>query len=157
MKRKKISVYLEEKEYQDLQIKVSNSKMTLTAYCKDKIFNSKKEEDPLKKHIIREFENLLYLLISQYDISKSNINQDTIKKISSYSVYINNLKAKNNKELRLKREVEYDYKKLFKLVNTPVINSLITQVNKTNNSKEKIFLLASYVKQLQNVLKASNE
>ncbi|WP_417334598.1 hypothetical protein [Halarcobacter sp.] len=155
--KRKIAVYLEEQEYQDLQQIVSSSNMTITAYCKNKIFNSKKEEDFLKKHILRQFEDLLYLLISQYDISKTPINEKTIKEISSYAIYVGNLKAKNNKKLKFQRQIEFDYKSLFKLVNIKNINSLITQVNNEESSKKKIILLASYIKQIRNILKVSNE
>lgn len=151
--KRKIAVYLDEKEYQNLQGIVSNSNMTITAYCKDKIFNSKKEEDFLKKHMIRQFEDLLFLLISQKDIDTSKINQDSLKKISSYAIHIGNLKALNNKQLKLNRQIEYDYKSLFKLVNIKTINTLIEQVNEEETSKKKIILLGSYIKQIRNILK----
>lgn len=155
--KRKIAVYLEEQEYQDLQQIVSSSNMTITAYCKNKIFNQKKEEDFLKKHILRQFEDLLYLLISQNNIDTSKINQETLKKISSYAIHMGNLKAQNNRQLKFQRQVEYDYKSFFKLVNIKNINSLITQVNNEESSKKKIILLASYIKQIRNILKVSNE
>lgn len=155
--KRKIAVYLEEQEYQNLQQIVSNSNMTITAYCKDKIFNVKKEEDFLKKHIIRQFEDLLFLLITQKDIDTSKINQESLKKISSYAIHIGNLKAQNNRQLKLQKQVEFDYKNLFKLVNIKNINSLITQVNKESQTKKKIILLASYIKQIRDILKGSNE
>lgn len=155
--KRKIAVYLEEQEYQKLQQIVSNSNMTITAYCKDKIFNVKKEEDFLKKHIIRQFEDLLFLLISQKDIDTSKINQEKLKTITSYAIHIGNLKAQNNRQLKLQRQVEFDYKNLFKLVNVKNINSLITHVNNEETSKKKIILLASYIKQIRDILKGSNE
>lgn len=155
--KKKIAVYLEEDEYINLQRLVDRENKTITAYCKEKIFNSKKEEDLLKKHMLRQFEDLLYLLISQYDISKTNLSQESLKKITSYAIYVGNLKAKNNQQLKFNRSIEYDYKSLFKLVNVNNINSLITQVNEEENIKQKTFLLASYIKQIRNILKVSNE
>jgi len=155
--KRKIAVYLEEDEYINLQRLVDRENKTITAYCKEKIFNSKKEEDLLKKHMLRQFEDLLYLLISQYDISKTNLSEESLKKITSYAIHIGNLKAKNNKQLKFNRSIEYDYKNLFKLVNINNINSLITQVNEEENIKQKTFLLASYIKQIRNILKVSNE
>lgn len=155
--KKKIAVYLEENEYINLQRLVDRENKTITAYCKEKIFNSKKEEDLLKKHMLRQFEDLLYLLISQYDISKTNLSQESLKKITSHAIYVGNLKAKNNQQLKFNRSIEYDYKSLFKLVNVNNINSLITQVNEEENIKQKTFLLASYIKQIRNILKVSNE
>lgn len=155
--KRKIAVYLKEEEYINLQRLVDRENKTITAYCKEKIFNSKKEEDLLKKHMLRQFEDLLYLLISQYDISKTNLSQESLKKISSYAIHVGNLKAKNNKQLKFNRSIEYDYKSLFKLVNINNINSLITQVNEEQNIKQKTFLLASYIKQIRNILKVSNE
>lgn len=157
MMKKKIAVYLEEDEYINLQRLVDRENKTITAYCKEKIFNSKKEDDFLKKHMLRQFEDLLYLLISQYDISKTNLSEESLKKITSYAIHIGNLKAKNNQQLKFNRSIEYDYKSLFKLVNINNINSLITQVNEEENIKQKTFLLASYIKQIRNILKVSNE
>ena len=155
--KKKIAVYLEEEEYINLQRLVDRENKAITAYCKEKIFNSKKEDDFLKKHMLRQFEDLLYLLISQYDISKTNLSQESLKKINSYAIHVGNLKAKNNQQLKFNRSIEYDYKSLFKLVNVNNINSLITQVNEEENIKQKTFLLASYIKQIRNILKVSNE
>ena len=152
--RRKIAVYLEnEREYQKLIRLVSNSNMTITAYCKDKIFNSKKEEDFLKNHILRQFEDLLFLLISQKDIDTSKINQESLKKISSYAIHIGNLKAKNNKQLKFQRQIESDYKSLFRLINIKNINSLITQVNEEKQTNKKIFLLGSYIQKIKDCLK----
>ena len=65
-KKKKIAVYLTNKEYDTLLQSVINSNKTLTAYCKEKIFSFVQvsaNEDFLKNHILRQFEDLLYLLI----------------------------------------------------------------------------------------------
>lgn len=155
--KRKIAVYLDQEEYKNLQRLVDRENKTITAYCKEKIFNSKKEDDFLKKHMLRQFEDLLYLLISQYDISKTNLSQESLIKISSYAIHVGNLKAKNNQQLKFNRSIEYDYKSLFKLVNIKTINSLITQVNDEENIKQKTFLLASYIKQIRNIVKVSNE
>ena len=83
-KKKKIAVYITNKEYDTLLQSVINSNKTLTAYCKEKIFSviqSSTNEDFLKNHILRQFEDLLYLLISQNNIDKTKINEDTIKNI----------------------------------------------------------------------------
>ena len=80
-KKKKIAVYLTNKEYDTLLQSVINSNKTLTAYCKEKIFSiiqSSTNEDFLKNHILRQFEDLLYLLISQNNIDKiRNLIEET--------------------------------------------------------------------------------
>ena len=66
-KKKKIAVYLTPKEYDTLLQSVINSNKTLTSYCKEKIFSFVQvsaNEDFLRNHILRQFEDLLYLLIS---------------------------------------------------------------------------------------------
>ena len=102
-KKKKIAVYLTSKEYDTLLQSVINSNKTLTAYCKEKIFSFVQvsaNEDFLRNHILRQFEDLLYLLISQNNIDKTKINEDTIKNITSSAIYVGNLKAINNKKLK---------------------------------------------------------
>jgi len=157
--KRKIAVYLQEDEYINLQRLVKRQNKTITAYCKEKIFNIKKEDekDFLKKHILRQFEDLLYLLISQHDISKSNISKDSLKQITSYAIHIGNLKAKNNKQLKQQRGIEHDYRSLFQTVNTNVINSLVLQVNKEPDDKNKVFILASYINRIKTLLRGSNE
>lgn len=158
--RRKIAVYLEEQEYINLQRITNRENKTITAYCKEKIFEQPnknvEKEDLLKNHILRQFEDLLYLLISQYDLKKT-IDENTIKKISSYATYVGNLKAIHNKKLKLQKTIYQDYKPLFKLVNISTINSLVSKVNDEKEPKQKIFLLASFINQIRNILKDSNE
>lgn len=155
--RRKIAVYLEEQEYINLQRITNRENKTITAYCKEKIFEQPnknlEKEDLLKNHILRQFENLLFLLISQKEIDTSKINQESLKTISSYAIHIGNLKAKNNKQLKFQRQIEFDYKNLFRLVNIKNINSLITQVNEEKQTNKKIFLLGSYIQKIKDSLK----
>jgi hypothetical protein len=152
--KKKIAVYLDSNQYDKLQESVLNANKTITAYCTEKIFmNQTTNEDYLKKHILRQFEDLLFLLISQKDIDTSKINQESLKKISSFAIHIGNLKAKNNKELKIQREIEKSYEELFKYVNIKTINRLILDVNKLKDSNKKTFLLASYINKIRDRLK----
>ena len=152
-KKKKIAVYLTNKEYDTLLQSVINSNKTLTAYCKEKIFSiiqSSTNEDFLKNHILRQFEDLLYLLISQNHIDKTKINEDTIKNITSSAIYVGNLKAINNKKLKFQRDIKKDYDSL---VSIPNINKLIQEVNQEKELKQKIFLLGSYINKIKSTLK----
>ena len=152
-KKKKIAVYLTSKEYDTLLQSVINSNKTLTAYCKEKIFSiiqSSTNEDFLKNHILRQFEDLLYLLISQNHIDKTKINEDTIKNITSSAIYVGNLKAINNKKLKFQRDIKKDYDSL---VSIPNINKLIQEVNQEKELKQKIFLLGSYINKIKSTLK----
>ena len=155
-KKKKIAVYLTSKEYDTLLQSVINSNKTLTAYCKEKIFSviqSSTNEDFLKNHILRQFEDLLYLLISQNSINKEIINQEKIKEITSLAIYVGNLKAITNKKLKFQRQIEKDYDALFKLLNIPTINRLIKNVNEEKDSNKKIFLLGSFINKIKSALK----
>ena len=152
-KKKKIAVYLTSKEYDTLLQSVINSNKTLTAYCKEKIFSiiqSSTNEDFLKNHILRQFEDLLYLLISQNHIDKTKINEDTIKNITSSAIHIGNLKAINNKKLKFQRDIKKDYDSL---VSIPNINKLIQEVNQEKELKQKIFLLGSFINKIKSTLK----
>ena len=152
-KKKKIAVYLTSKEYDTLLQSVINSNKTLTAYCKEKIFSviqSSTNEDFLKNHILRQFEDLLYLLISQNNIDKTKINEDTIKNITSSAIYVGNLKAINNKKLKFQRDIKKDYDSL---VSIPNINKLIQEVNQEKELKQKIFLLGSFINKIKSALK----
>lgn len=155
-KKKKIAVYLTSKEYDTLLQSVINSNKTLTAYCKEKIFSFVQvsaNEDFLKNHILRQFEDLLYLLISQNSINKEIINQEKIKEITSLAIYVGNLKAITNKKLKFQRQIEKDYDALFKLLNIPTINRLIKNVNEEKDSNKKIFLLGSFINKIKSALK----
>ena len=152
-KKKKIAVYLTNKEYDTLLQSVINSNKTLTAYCKEKIFSiiqSSTNEDFLKNHILRQFEDLLYLLISQNHIDKTKINEDTIKNITSSAIYVGNLKAINNKKLKFQRDIKKDYDSLVSVTN---INKLIQEVNQEKELKQKIFLLGSIINKIKSTLK----
>ena len=152
-KKKKIAVYLTSKEYDTLLQSVINSNKTLTAYCKEKIFSfvqSSTNEDFLRNHILRQFEDLLYLLISQNNIDKTKINEDTIKNITSSAIYVGNLKAINNKKLKFQRDIKKDYDSL---VSVPNINKLIQEVNQEKELKQKIFLLGSFINKIKSTLK----
>lgn len=152
-KKKKIAVYLTSKEYDTLLQSVINSNKTLTAYCKEKIFSFVQvsaNEDFLKNHILRQFEDLLYLLISQNNIDKTKINEDTIKNITSSAIYVGNLKAINNKKLKFQRDIQKDYDSL---VSIPNINKLIQEVNQEKELKQKIFLLGSFINKIKSTLK----
>ena len=155
-KKKKIAVYLTSKEYDTLLQSVINSNKTLTAYCKEKIFSFVQvstNEDFLKNHILRQFEDLLYLLISQNSINKEIINQEKIKEITSLAIYVRNLKAITNKKLKFQRQIEKDYDVLFKLVNISTINRLIKNVNEEKDNNKKIFLLGNYITKIKSILK----
>lgn len=155
-KKKKIAVYLTSKEYDTLLQSVINSNKTLTAYCKEKIFSFVQvsaNEDFLKNHILRQFEDLLYLLISQNSINKEIINQEKIKEITSLAIYVGNLKAITNKKLKFQRQIEKDFDALFKLLNIPTINRLIKNVNEEKDSNKKIFLLGSFINKIKSTLK----
>ena len=144
------------KEYDTLLQSVINSNKTLTAYCKEKIFSFVQvsaNEDFLKNHILRQFEDLLYLLISQNNIDKTKINEDTIKNITSSAIYVGNLKSVNNKKLKFQRDIEKDYDSLFRLVSIPNINKLIQKVNQEKELKQKIFLLGSFINKIKSTLK----
>ena len=152
-KKKKIAVYLTSKEYDTLLQSVINSNKTLTAYCKEKIFSFVQvsaNEDFLRNHILRQFEDLLYLLISQNNIDKTKINEDTIKNITSSAIYVGNLKAINNKKLKFQRDIKKDYDSL---VSIPNINKLIQEVNQEKELKQKIFLLGSFINKIKSTLK----
>ena len=152
-KKKKIAVYLTNKEYDTLLQSVINSNKTLTAYCKEKIFSFVQvsaNEDFLRNHILRQFEDLLYLLISQNNIDKTKINEDTIKNITSSAIYVGNLKAINNKKLKFQRDIKKDYDSL---VSIPNINKLIQEVNQEKELKQKIFLLGSFINKIKSTLK----
>ena len=152
-KKKKIAVYLTSKEYDTLLQCVINSNKTLTAYCKEKIFSFVQvsaNEDFLRNHILRQFEDLLYLLISQNNIDKTKINEDTIKSITSSAIYVGNLKAINNKKLKFQRDIKKDYDSL---VSIPNINKLIQEVNQEKENKQKILLLGSFINKIKSTLK----
>ena len=152
-KKKKIAVYLTSKEYDTLLQSVINSNKTLTAYCKEKIFSiiqSSTNEDFLRNHILRQFEDLLYLLISQNNIDKTKINEDTIKNITSSAIYVGNLKAIHNKKLKFQRDIKKDYDSLVSVTN---INKLIQEVNQEKELKQKIFLLGSFINKIKSTLK----
>ena len=152
-KKKKIAVYLTSKEYDTLLQSVINSNKTLTAYCKEKIFSFVQvsaNEDFLRNHILRQFEDLLYLLISQNNIDKTKINEDTIKSITSSAIYVGNLKAINNKKLKFQRDIKKDYDSLVSVTN---INKLIQEVNQEKELKQKIFLLGSFINKIKSTLK----
>ena len=152
-KKKKIAVYLTNIEYDTLLQSVINSNKTLTAYCKEKIFSSVQSytnEDFLKNHILRQFEDLLYLLISQNTIDKTKINEETIKNITSSAIFVGNLKAINNKKLKFQRDIKKDYDSL---VSIPNINKLIQEVNQEKELKQKIFLLGSFINKIKSTLK----
>lgn len=152
-KKKKIAVYITNKEYDTLLQSVINSNKTLTAYCKEKIFSFVQvsaNEDFLRNHILRQFEDLLYLLISQNNIDKTKINEDTIKSITSSAIYVGNLKAINNKKLKFQRDIKKDYDSL---VSVPNINKLIQEVNQEKELKQKIFLLGSFINKIKSTLK----
>ena len=155
-KKKKIAVYITNKEYDTLLQSVINSNKTLTAYCKEKIFSiiqSSTNEDFLRNHILRQFEDLLYLLISQNNIDKTKINEDTIKNITSSAIYVGNLKAINNKKLKFQRDIEKDYDSLLRLVNIPNINKLILKVNNEKDYYKKTFILSIFINKIKSALK----
>lgn len=150
--RKRIILSFTINEY-DTILKSVSSNETINAYCKNKILNQN-ESELLKTHIIRQFEDLLYLLISQNSINKEIINQEKIKEITSLAIYVGNLKAITNKKLKFQRQIEKDYDALFKLVNIPTINRLIKNVNEQkDNYHKKISLLASYITRIKSILK----
>ncbi len=155
-KKKKIAVYLTSKEYDTLLQSVINSNKTLTAYCKEKIFSFVQvsaNEDFLKNHILRQFENLLYLLISQNTLDTTKLNEDTIKNITSSAIYVGNLKAINNKKLKFQRDIEKDYDSLLRLVNIPNINKLILEVNNEKDYYKKTFILSIFINKIKSALK----
>ena len=150
--RKRIILSFTINEY-DAILKSVSSNETINAYCKNKILNQN-ESELLKTHIIRQFEDLLYLLISQNSINKEIINQEKIKEITSLAIYVGNLKAITNKKLKFQRQIQKDYDALFKLVNIPTINRLIKNVNEQkDNYHKKIFLLADYITKIKSILK----
>ena len=149
--RKRIILSFTINEY-DTILKSVSSNETINAYCKNKILNQN-ESELLKTHIIRQFEDLLYLLISQNSINKEIINQEKIKEITSLAIYVGNLKAITNKKLKFQRQIEKDYDVLFKLLNIPTINRLIKNVNEEKDSNKKIFLLADYITKIKSILK----
>ena len=149
--RKRIILSFTINEY-DTILKSVSSNETINAYCKNKILNQN-ESELLKTHIIRQFEDLLYLLISQNSINKEIINQEKIKEITSLAIYVGNLKAITNKKLKFQRQIEKDYDALFKLLNIPTINRLIKNVNEEKDSNKKIFLLGSFINKIKSALK----
>ena len=149
--KKRIILSFTINEY-DTILKSVSSNETINAYCKNKILNQN-ESELLKTHIIRQFEDLLYLLISQNSINKEIINQEKIKEITSLAIYVGNLKAITNKKLKFQRQIEKDYDVLFKLLNIPTINRLIKNVNEEKDSNKKIFLLADYITKIKSILK----
>ena len=135
---------------------VINSNKTLTAYCKEKIFSFiqvSTNEDFLRNHILRQFEDLLYLLISQNNIDKTKINEDTIKNITSSAIHIGNLKAINNKKLKFQRDIEKDYDSLLRIVSIPNINKLILEVNNEKDYYKKTFILSIFINKIKSALK----
>lgn len=153
IQKKRISLSFTINEYDTIFSKSVSSNETINAYCKNKILNQN-ESELLKTHIIRQFEDLLYLLISQNSINKETINQEKIKEITSLAIYVGNLKAITNKKLKFQRQIEKDYDALFKLVNIPTINRLIKNVNEQkDNYHKKISLLASYITRIKSILK----
>lgn len=153
--KRKVGIYLDKKEHELLKNHVLNSGKTLTSYCKDKIFN--KNEDLLKKHILRQYEDLLYLLISQLEIDTSKFNEDKLSQITSYAIHVGNIKAQNNKKLKKQRDIENSYKELFKVVSITKINDLILSVNQQSDTKRKNILLASYINEIKSALKGNDE
>lgn len=149
--RKRIILSFTINEY-DTILKSVSSNETINAYCKNKILNQN-ESKLLKTHIIRQFEDLLYLLISQNSINKEIINQEKIKEITSLAIYVGNLKAITNKKLKFQRQIEKDYDALFKLVNISTINRLIKNVNEEKDNNKKIFLLGNYITKIKSILK----
>ena len=149
--RKRIILSFTINEY-DTILKSVSSNETINAYCKNKILNQN-ENELLKTHIIRQFEDLLYLLISQNSINKEIINQEKIKEITSLAIYVGNLKAITNKKLKFQRQIEKDYDVLFKLVNISTINRLIKNVNEEKDNNKKIFLLGNYITKIKSILK----
>lgn len=149
--RKRIILSFTINEY-DTILKSVSSNETINAYCKNKILNQN-ESELLKTHIIRQFEDLLYLLISQNSINKEIINQEKIKEITSLAIYVGNLKAITNKKLKFQRQIEKDYDALFKLVNISTINRLIKNVNEEKDNNKKIFLLGNYITKIKSILK----
>ncbi len=149
--RKRIILSFTINEY-DTILKSVSSNETINAYCKNKILNQN-ESELLKTHIIRQFEDLLYLLISQNSINKEIINQEKIKEITSLAIYVGNLKAITNKKLKFQRQIEKDYDVLFKLVNISTINRLIKNVNEEKDNNKKIFLLGNYITKIKSILK----
>ncbi len=149
--KKRIILSFTINEY-DTILKSVSSNETINAYCKNKILNQN-ESELLKTHIIRQFEDLLYLLISQNSINKEIINQEKIKEITSLAIYVGNLKAITNKKLKFQRQIEKDYDVLFKFLNIPTINRLIKNVNEEKDSNKKIFLLADYITKIKSILK----
>ena len=155
-KKKKIAVYLTPKEYDTLLQSVINSNKTLTSYCKEKIFSviqSSTNEDFLKNHILRQFEDLLYLLISQNNIDTTKLNEHTIKNITSSAIFVGNLKAINNKKLKFQRDIEKDYDSLFRLISIPNINKLILEVNNEKDYYKKTFILSIFINKIKSALK----
>jgi hypothetical protein len=153
IQKKRVSLSFTINEYDTIFSKSVSSNETINAYCKNKILNQN-ESELLKTHIIRQFEDLLYLLISQNSINKETINQEKIKEITSLAIYVGNLKAITNKKLKFQRQIEKDYDALFKLVNIPTINRLIKNVNEQkDNYHKKISLLASYITRIKSILK----
>lgn len=149
--KKRIILSFTINEY-DTILKSVSSNETINAYCKNKILNQN-ESELLKTHIIRQFEDLLYLLISQNSINKEIINQEKIKEITSLAIYVGNLKAITNKKLKFQRQIEKDYDVLFKLVNISTINRLIKNVNEEKDNNKKIFLLGNYITKIKSILK----
>lgn len=144
--KKKIGIYLNIEEHDKLKDNVVQSGKTLSNYCKDKIFDSKSSS--LELYILREIENLLYIILSQIKVDEKNITNEQINAIASINTYIGNLKAKNNKELKIKK----DYSKLFLMINKNSIEDLILKVNSSKSSKEKIFLMANFITSIKNIL-----
>lgn len=148
MDKTKIGIYLSKDEHSKLKEQVLVSGKTLTNYCKEKIFNIKSPESKLEVYLLREIENLLYILLSQNPINETYITEDKINTVHSLSTFIGNLKSINNKQLSIKK----DNRKLFSIVNKPTIEKLISQVNATSKSHDKIILMAEFITSIKKVL-----
>lgn len=149
----KISVYVDTNEHKEIKESASNENKTITAYCKEKILSTPKQNH-LNKHILRQFEDLLYLLISQQKIDSSLLTNKTMQEITSRAVYVGGLKAHNNSKAK-KRSDEGKSSllhELFKILDIKAINELILKVNQEANVNRKNKKLGEYILKIRDIL-----
>jgi len=149
----KISVYVDTNEHKEIKESASNENKTITAYCKEKILSTPKENH-LNKHILRQFEDLLYLLISQQKIDSSLLTSKTMQDITSRAVYIGGLKAHNNSKAKKQSDEAKSslLQELFKILDIKAINELILKVNQEANVNRKNKKLGEYILKIRDIL-----
>jgi hypothetical protein len=149
----KISVYVNTEEHKEIKESASNENKTITAYCKEKILSTPKENH-LNKHILRQFEDLLYLLISQQKIDSSLLTNKTMQDITSRALYVAGLKAHNNSKAKKRSDVGKSslLQELFKILDIKAINELILKVNQEANVNRKNKKLGEYILKIRDIL-----